>query len=215
VIRFRSSGSRRLRLPGRSEAARFRRQIRARHPGFREAVAADAVITATYRGERSEFRSGFDTVIQVIRLMLASDAFFAQVAYRAKARMQALRIPVLPRIAHYVAMMTAQVSIGDPVIVQPGVYIVHGQVVIDGITEIQSGVVLFPWITIGLTGGELMGPTIGQRAQIATGARVLGNVHVGADARVGANAVVLEDVPAGATAVGTQARIAEAGAETA
>ena len=121
--------------------------------------------------------------------------------------MQALGVPVLPRVAHRIAMMTAQIAIGDPVIVQAGVFIVHGQVVADGIMEIHSGSVIFPWVTLGLIGPELVGPTIGPRAQIGTGARVLGNVKVGADARVGANAVVLRDVPDGATAVGVPARI--------
>ena len=104
-------------------------------------------------------------------------------------------------------MRDAQVSIGDPVIVHPGVYIVHGQVVVDGIIEIHSGAVLFPWVTIGLIGPELTGPTIGPNAQIGSGARVLGKVRVGADARVGANAVVLEDVPDSATVVGVPARV--------
>ncbi len=169
---------------------------------------ADARITARFRGERSEFRSNVDAVLQVIRLMLQADAFPAQVAYRAKARMQALGIPVLPRVAHRIAMITAQVSIGDPVVVHPGVYIVHGQVVADGIAEIHAGAVLFPWVTVGLIGPELTGPTIGPRVQVGSGARVLGEVHVGADARIGANAVVLEDVPAGATVVGVPARVA-------
>jgi len=185
------------------------RQIQARHPRFREAVVADARITARFRGERSEFHSPVDAAAQVLRLIVQSDAFLAQVAYRAKARMQALRVPVLPRVAHWIAMTTAQVSIGDPVVVQPGVYIVHGQLVVDGIAEIHSGAVLFPWVTVGLIGPELTGPTIGPRAQIGTGAKVLGKVRVGAGARVGANAVVLEDVPDGATAVGIPAREAD------
>jgi serine O-acetyltransferase len=105
-------------------------------------------------------------------------------------------------------MTSAQVSIGDPVIVQAGVYIVHGQVVVDGIVEIQTGAVLFPFVTVGLIGPELTGPTIGRNARIGTGAKVLGKVRVGADARVGANAVVLEDVPDGATVVGVPARVA-------
>ena len=183
------------------------RDLRSRHPRFREAVIADAQITARFRGERSEFRSRLDAAVQIVRLMLQADAFLAQVAYRAKARMQALGIPLLPRIAHRIAMMTAQVAIGDPVIVHPGIYIVHGQVVADGIMEIHSGAVLFPWVTLGLIGPELIGPTIGPRARIGSGARVLGKVHVGADARVGANAVVLQDIPDGATAVGVPARI--------
>ena len=199
-----------VRRPGRGsdDAKRaFERDVRARHPRFREAVVADAVITARFRGERFEFRSQLDAALQIIRLMLQADAFLAQVAYRAKARLQALGIPVLPRIAHRIAMVSAQVSIGDPVIVHPGIYIVHGQVVADGIMEIHAGAVLFPWITLGLIGPELTGPTIGPNAQIGSGARVLGRVRVGADARIGANAVVLEDVPDGATAAGVPARV--------
>jgi serine O-acetyltransferase len=101
------------------------------------------------------------------------------------------------------------VSIGDPVVVQQGDYIVHGQVTIDGITEIHSGAVIAPWVSVGLVAGNFIGPTIGPRAYIGTGARVLGSVRLGEGARVGANAVVLQDVPDGATAVGVPARIIE------
>ena len=72
-------------------------------------------------------------------------------------------MPVVPRIAHRLAMMLAQVSIGDPVVVHPGVYIVHGQVVIDGQVEIQSGVTIAPWVTIGLRAGDY--PRRDDRAQ--------------------------------------------------
>ena len=48
----------------------------------------------------------------------------------------------------------AQVSIGDPV-VAPGVYIVHGQVVLDGLVGIGPGVVISPFVTIGLRAGDV------------------------------------------------------------
>ena len=47
-------------------------------------------------------------------------------------------MPVLPRLAHRLAIADARVSIGDPVIIHPGVYIIHGQVVIDGLIEIDA-----------------------------------------------------------------------------
>src|ERR1700742_728383 len=106
--------------------------IRARHPRLRVAIPADARVTARLRGERHEFTSTLDLVIQVIRLAWVSDAFLAHLLYRVKARGQALRIPLLPRLAHRLAIVTGQVAIGDPVVMAPGVYIVHGQVVIDG-----------------------------------------------------------------------------------
>jgi serine O-acetyltransferase len=104
-------------------------------------------------------------------------------------------------------MMSAQISIGDPVVVEPGVYVIHGQVVIDGLVEIGSGTVIAPFVTIGLRAGDVRGPTIERGVNIGTGAKVIGAVRVGEGATVGANAVVVDDVPAGATVVGAPARV--------
>lgn len=180
--------------------------VRAGHPPFLTAVLADARITARLRGDRHDFRSGLDALLQAIRLAIVSDAFLAQICYRAKAACQAHRVPLIPRLFHRLAMVTGQIAIGDPVVVHPGVYIPHGQVVVDGLVEVGSGVVLFPWITLGLNGKEMGGPTLGADAQIYSGAKVLGPVRVGPGAKVGANAVVLEDVPDHTTVVGAPAK---------
>ena len=84
---------------------------------------------------------------------------------------------MLPRIAHRLAMVLAQISIGDPVVVHPGVYIVHGQFVADGLVEIHSGVVISPFVTIGLRGRRRQGPTIERGVSIGTGAKVIGPVR--------------------------------------
>jgi serine O-acetyltransferase len=181
-------------------------EIRAKHPRFIAAVAADAKATCAYRGERSEFKSRGDLLVQVLRLVWVSDAFSAQVLYRAKARLQALGVPVLPRLAHHFAMKTKQVCIGDWVVIQPGMYIAHGQVVIGGLIEIDRGVVLFPWVTIGLRAGCAHGPTIGRNVRLGTGAKVIGPVKIGDGARIGANAVVVDDVKANTTVAGVPAR---------
>jgi serine O-acetyltransferase len=87
--------------------------------------------------------------------------------------------------------------------------------VIDGFTEIASGVVISPFVTIGLRAGNLQGPTIGPNVNIGTGAKVIGPVQVGDGAKIGANAVVVDDVPPGATAVGAPARATEVEPEVA
>jgi serine O-acetyltransferase len=194
---------------GQIDRRAFWRELRARHPSLRVALVEDARVTAQHRGERHEFRSSIDAALQIVRLSVVSDAFLAQGLYRLKARCQALGLPLLPRVAHRLAMALAQVSIGDPVIVEPGVYIVHGQVVLDGLVEIGAGTVISPFVTIGLRAGDLQGPRIGRRVTIGTGAKVIGPVRIGDGARIGANAVVLSDVPAGATAVGVPARVRE------
>ena len=182
------------------------RALRSRHPGLREALVADARLTAGYRGERTDFHSRLDVAVQVLRLAWVSDAFAAQTLYRVKAALQARRVPLLPRLAHRLAMMLAQVSIGDPVVVHPGIYIVHGQVVIDGQVEIHSGVTIAPWVTIGLRAGDYRGATIERDVSIGTGAKVIGAVHVGEGATDGANAVVVDAGPPGVTVVGAPAR---------
>ena len=181
-------------------------EVRAQHPPFFAALIADARMTAAYRGDRHEFRSRFDALTQAVRLMWASDAFAAHALFRAKARLQSLGVPILPRLAHHLAMMTAQVCIGDPVVMQPGVYLAHGQVVIDGFVEIHRGVVIFPWVTVGLRAGNFDGPKILEGVHIGTGAKVIGPVTVGKGAKIGANAVVVGDVPAYTTVAGAPAR---------
>jgi serine O-acetyltransferase len=181
--------------------------VRSQHPRFLHAVRADATVAARFRGDRYEFRSNVDAAIQVLRLIIVTESFFAQVCYRGKACCQARRIPVVPRVLHHLAVATGQISIGDPVVMHPGVYIPHGQVVIDARTEVGSGVTLSPFTTLGRLAGVTGGPTIGTLASIGTGAKVIGPVTIGAGANIGANAVVLCDVPDGATAVGVPARI--------
>ena len=136
-----------------------------------------------------------------------TESFFGQCCYRAKAHLQSRGVPVLPRILNHLAVADGQIAIGDPVIVEAGVFIPHGQVCIDGITRIGAGCVLSPFITIGLRSGDFAGPTIGPRANIGTGARVLGPFQVGEGATIGANVVVTSDVAAGSTAVGIPARV--------
>jgi serine O-acetyltransferase len=184
----------------------FWRALRARHPRLRVALVEDARMTAQHRGERHEFRSALDATAQIMRLAWASDAFLAQACYRVKARLQTLGVPVLPRLAHRLAMSIAQISIGDPVVVEPGIYVIHGQFVADGLVAIGSGAVIGPFVTIGLRAGNVQGASIERGVSIGTGAKLIGPIHVGAGAVIGANAVVVDDVPAGVTVVGAPAR---------
>jgi serine O-acetyltransferase len=189
------------------ESAReVRRRIRAAQPRLREAVVADARMTLHYRGEGRELRSRGDLLREIVRLAWTSDAFLGQVLYRVKTRVDARGIPLLPRLIHRISMMTAQISIDESVVIEPGVCIAHGQVVIGGVTHISEGTLLTPFISIGLREGSFVGPTLERGVQVGTGARILGPVRVGEGARIGANAVVIRDVASGDTVVGVPAR---------
>lgn len=193
-------------------ASRQRRQtIRDRHvdsPPLRAALSADVMSTLAYRGEgrgRAQL-SRSELVAETVRLTWASDAFAGQLFYRTRVALLRRGVPVLPQILHHLSLSTCQVCIGDPVVVQPGMYLPHGQVVVDGYTDVGAGVVIFPWTTLGLKAGNFQGPSIGNGAHVGTGAKVIGPVNVGQHARIGANAVVVDSVPDGAVVAGVPAK---------
>jgi serine O-acetyltransferase len=88
----------------------------------------------------------------------------------------------------------------------PGLRLAHGGrgVVLAPGVVIGSDVALYHQVTLGTTETRpdvwpLPVPVIDDGARIGAGARVLGDVKVGAGSVIGANAVVLADVPAGAS----------------
>ncbi|RQS64130.1 serine O-acetyltransferase [Burkholderia sp. Bp8963] len=91
-----------------------------------------------------------------------------------------------------------------------GVTIDHGTSIVIGETAtVADDVALFQGVTLGGTGKERgdRHPKIERGALLCAGAKILGNVQIGAFARIGAGAIVLSDVPAGATAVGIPAAV--------
>jgi serine O-acetyltransferase len=192
--------------PTARERRSLMRMFRQDFPTFNEAVSADLRIFCASRGERFDHATTAEKIKHAARVAVDSDAFFAMLCYRAKASLQARGVPIVPRLLHRTAMAVGQVCIGDPVVIEPGVYLPHGQVVIDGIVRIRSNVTIRPWVTIGLKEGVVQGATIDRGVRIGTGAKVIGPVTLGRGAVVGANAVVVHDVGPNVTVVGAPAR---------
>ncbi|MCU0703354.1 MAG: hypothetical protein MUF18_05120 [Fimbriiglobus sp.] len=88
----------------------------------------------------------------------------------------------------------------------PGFVLIHSQgVVINGSVRGGRDVRIEHQVTIGAEKGQ--SPLLGDDVFVGAGAKILGPVCVGNGAKIGANAVVVQDVPAGATAVGIPARM--------
>ncbi len=180
-----------------------------RQPPFLEAVRDDTHAVSFHRGEFFDSAASAPWYIawRALRLIWVSDAFFAQVSYRARMRLRARGVPLLPRILHKLGLITAQLSIDEMVLLQPGANIAHGQAVIGGLTEIGRNCTVSPWVSIGLVAGDVQGPKIGDNVFIGTGAKVLGNITVGDGAVIGSQALVIDDVPAGAIVGGIPAKV--------
>jgi serine O-acetyltransferase len=95
-------------------------------------------------------------------------------------------------------------QIGTHVVIDHGMGIVIGETTIIG-----DNAIIYQGVTLGGTSLKPVKrhPTIGARVIIGAGAKVLGNIVIGADSRIGANAIVLVNVPANSTVVATAARI--------
>lgn len=91
-----------------------------------------------------------------------------------------------------------------------GILIDHGtSVVIGETTVIEDNVSILHEVTLGGTGKETgdRHPKVRKGVLIGAGAKVLGNVEIGAGAKIGAGSVVLDPVAAHCTVAGVPARV--------
>ena len=91
-----------------------------------------------------------------------------------------------------------------------GIIIDHGTSVVIGETAvIEDNVSLLHEVTLGGTGKEMgdRHPKVRRGVLIGAGAKILGNIEIGAGAKVAAGSVVLRDVPPGTTVAGIPARV--------
>jgi serine O-acetyltransferase len=147
----------------------------------------------------------------IIEVLLAYPGLHAIGIYRIAHLLFRVRIPVIPRIIMYIARWITGVEIHPGAKIGSGLFIDHGMGVVIGETAvIGDNVTLFQGVTLGGTGKERgkRHPTLGNNVVVGTGAKILGNIHVGEGAMIGANAVVVRDVPDNSTVVGVPGRIA-------
>lgn len=113
--------------------------------------------------------------------------------------------PVVAAHRAWSAAAGADIPLGTAI--AGGLLLPHPQgVVVHGESTVGPNCLLMQNVTLGV-GSRPGVPTLEGHVDVGAGAAILGGVRIGAHARIGANAVVLDDVPAGATAVGIPARI--------
>ncbi|MFA7323725.1 MAG: serine O-acetyltransferase [Candidatus Nanopelagicales bacterium] len=122
------------------------------------------------------------------------------------------------RAVSQVARAVTGIEIHPAATIGARVFIDHGMGVVIGETAIVGAdVTIYHGVTLGgtsLNQGKRH-PTIGERVTIGAGAKVLGDIEVGADSRIGANAVLVRSVDPDSVVVGVPGQVvARAGVHT-
>jgi serine O-acetyltransferase len=146
------------------------------------------------------------TFFRAIALLYRYRALRATLLFRIGGWCHGRRIPLIPGILQrrIASVYGLEIEIGAQI--GGGLYIAHPVGTVIAPKRIGENCSIISCVTIGMR-NEWEFPTIGDNVFIGAGARVLGGLTLGNDAVVGANAVVIDDVPAGATAVGIPAKV--------
>ena len=151
------------------------------------------------------------TPLAILALLWKYPPLRAMAWFRFAAWTKARGVPVVPgmmqrRIARRYGL---ELSVGAHI--AGGLYVPHPYGTTISAERIGRNVTIIGSVTIGMRGGPER-PRIGDGVFIGAGARVLGDIEVGAGASVGANAVVVKSVPPHNTVVGVPARSLSPGA---
>ena len=120
-----------------------------------------------------------------------------------------------PRLANcfrFLNMVLFGLEAPSLVSIGPGLILPHTQGTVLGAAKIGRNVTIFHQVTLGASVADYgydvnLRPIVEDEVTIFVGAKVLGALTLARGSTIGANAVVLENVPAGALAVGVPARV--------
>jgi serine O-acetyltransferase len=145
-----------------------------------------------------------------LEVLLCYPGLHAILLYRFAHWLNALRVPVIPRMISQIARLFTGIEIHPGARIGKGAFIDHGMGVVIGETAIVGEYVLiYQGVTLGGTGKESgkRHPSLGDNVVIGAGAKVLGNIEIGSNSRIGAGSVVLKSVPPDCTVVGIPGRV--------
>jgi len=144
-----------------------------------------------------------------IEVLLLYPCIHALISYRIAHFLYLKKRFFLARLISQLSRFFTGIEIHPGAKIGKGLFIDHGMGVVIGETaEIGDNVTIYHGVTLGGTGKDKgkRHPTIEDDVLIGTGAKVLGPITIEKGAKIGANAVVVKNVPAKATAVGSQAK---------
>lgn len=146
-----------------------------------------------------------------IEIALTYPGIHARTLHRASHTLWQADHKFLARGLSHLTRMATGIEIHPAAKIGKRLFIDHGMGVVIGETaEIGDDVTLYHGVTLGGVSwekGTKRHPTLGDNVVVGAGAKILGGFSVGDNAKIGSNAVVVKPVPAGATMVGSAARM--------
>ncbi len=134
--------------------------------------------------------------------------------YRISSRLYRRGFKAIARILMGINQIFTNIDIHPGATIGRRVFIDHGFGVVIGQTAvIEDDVLIYQGVTLGgvsLVAGKRH-PTIKSGVVIGAGAKVLGNITIGANSKIGANSVVVREVPENSTAIGIPAHVIQKG----
>jgi serine O-acetyltransferase len=179
---------------------------------FARALDADATIGPAFRADLAAFVDRDPACTRLIEPLLYFKGFHAIETHRLA---HWLWRNEQYDIALYLQSRSSdlfQTDINPAARIGHGIFLDHATGLVVGATAvIEDNVSILQNVTLGGTGKETgdRHPKIRHGVMIGAGAKVLGNIEVGACSRIAAGSVVLRPVPAHSTAAGVPAKIVE------
>lgn len=177
---------------------------------LRKAVTAGAHCKEEIREEVALIREKDPAAVSDAEVLLLYSGLHAVLSYRAAHKLNENGHPFAARTLSQGTKFFTGIEIHPGATIGKGLFIDHGSgVVIGETTEIGDNCTIYQGVTLGGTGKDVgkRHPTLGDHVMVGSGAKVLGPVKLGDGSKIAAGAVVLQDIPAGATAVGIPARV--------
>jgi len=120
----------------------------------------------------------------------------------------------LAKVVSLVNFLIFGLEVGIKCEIGGGLFLPHTSGTVIGALSIGKNATIYQGVTIGARELDFSylatsRPVIGDDVVIATGAVILGAVHIGNRSRIGANSVVLSSIPDDVLAVGAPARVVE------